>query len=99
MSNAIPIFGVESDSPSDSSEVATSTTFTMENVRSMVKQMNEIEDQVKELREEKKTLFDDFIENHNVPKKEVLIAIRMLKGDIDPEVTTDIYANIADLVE
>tara|TARA_B100000131_G_C18036257_1_gene580552 strand:- start:71 stop:352 length:282 start_codon:yes stop_codon:yes gene_type:complete len=76
-----------------------STPFTMESVRSMVKQMNEIDDDIKRLREDKKELFSDFIEQYNVPKKEVMTAIRMLKGDIDPEITTDIYTNIADLVE
>jgi|7_EtaG_2_1085326.scaffolds.fasta_scaffold76495_2 hypothetical protein len=78
---------------------AISAEFTMESVRSMVKQMNEIDDQVKVLREDKKELFSDFVEQYNVPKKEVLIAIRMLKSDIDPEVTVDVYSNIADLVE
>jgi hypothetical protein len=103
MSNMIPIFGEDSNG-SDSVVNATATAsgeteFTMQDVRSMVKQMNELDDQIKDLRDDKKTLFDDFVENYNVPKKEVLIAIRMLKGDIDPNITTDIYTNIADLVE
>jgi len=98
MNDVIQIFndqGVESEK----SEAVASAEFTMESVRSMVKQMNEIDDQIKALRDDKKELFDDFVEQYNVPKKEVLIAIRMLKGDIDPEVTVDVYANIADLVE
>lgn len=73
--------------------------FSMESVRSMIRQMNEIDDQIKDLREDKKELLNDFVDNHNVPKKEVLTAIRMLKGDIDPETTVDVYTNIADLVD
>ena len=68
-------------------------------VRSMVKQMAEIDDQIKDLRDDKKELISDFIENHDVPKKEIMVAIRMLKGDIDPDVTSYLYANLADLVD
>ncbi len=68
-------------------------------VRSMVKQMNEIDEQIKDLREDKKELISDFIENHDVPKKEIMVAIRMLNGDIDPDVTSYLYANLADLVD
>ena len=71
----------------------------MDTVRSMVKQMQEIDDEIQELRDSKKELISDFVETHNVPKKEVMLAIRMLKSDIDPEVTSDVYANIADLID
>lgn len=99
MSNTISIFGDQSPAVDESADSVVSSEFTMDSVRSMVKQMNEIEDQIKDLRDDKKELFNDFVDNYNVPKKEVLVAIRMLKGDIDPQVTTDIYCNIADLVE
>jgi len=68
-------------------------------VRSMVKQMSEIDEQIKDLRADKKELIGDFIDNHDVPKKEIMIAIRMLKGDIDPDVTSYLYANLADIVD
>jgi hypothetical protein len=95
MSDVIQIFNEESeqDGSSQSSE------FTMESVRSMVKQMNEIDDQIKDLRESKKEMIQDFIDEYNIPKKEVSVAIRMLKADVDPETTVDIYTNIADLVD
>ena len=73
--------------------------FTMDNVRSMVRQMSEIDEKLKDLRDERKELIASFIEEHGVPKKEVMEAIKMAKSDIDPEVTASIYANIADLVE
>lgn len=73
--------------------------FTMENVRSMVKQVAELDEQIKELRDEKKKVMADFVEEYNIPKKEVAEAMKMLKGDIDPEVTTSIYSHIADLVD
>ena len=71
----------------------------VEVVRSMVKQMNEIDEQIKDLREDKKELISDFIENHDVPKKEIMVAIRMLKGDIDPDITSFLYSNLADIVD
>ena len=73
--------------------------YTMESVRSMVRQMGELDTQIKELREERKRVIADFIDEYNVPKKEVMEAIKMAKSDIDPEVTASIYAHIADLVE
>ena len=90
------------------SEQATETTkapvvkngnYTMESVRSMVKQLNEIDDQMKELRDERKRVIADFVDEYNVPLKEIKEAVKMAKSDIDPEVTASIYANIADLIE
>ena len=71
----------------------------MESVRSMVKQMTEIDEEISSLRDDKKELISDFVDTHNVPKKEVMLAIRMLKSDVDPELTSDVYANIADLID
>lgn len=34
-----------------------------------------------------------------IPRKEITTAEKMLKSDIDPSVTSEVYANIADLVE
>lgn len=73
--------------------------FTMESVRSMVKQLNELDEQMKELRDERKRVVADFVDEYNIPLKEVKEAVKMAKSDIDPEVTASIYAHIADLVE
>jgi len=73
--------------------------FTMDNVRSMVKQLNELDEQMKELRDERKRVVADFVDEYNIPLKEVKEAVKMAKSDIDPEVTASIYAHIADLVE
>jgi hypothetical protein len=73
--------------------------FTMDNVRSMVKQLNELDTQMKELRDERKRVVADFVDEYNIPLKEVKEAVKMAKSDIDPEVTASIYAHIADLVE
>jgi DNA-binding ferritin-like protein len=73
--------------------------FTMDSVRSMVKQLNEIDEQMKELRDERKRVVADFVDEYNVPIKEVKEAVKMAKSDIDPDVTASIYAHIADLVE
>ncbi len=34
-----------------------------------------------------------------IPRKEIATAEKMLKSDIDPDMTTEIYGNIADLVD
>lgn len=73
--------------------------FTMDNVRSMVKQLNELDVQMKDLRDERKRVVADFVDEYNIPLKEVKEAVKMAKSDIDPEVTASIYAHIADLVE
>jgi|LauGreDrversion2_5_1035112.scaffolds.fasta_scaffold36780_2 hypothetical protein len=73
--------------------------FTMDNVRSMVKQLNELDTQMKELRDERKRVVADFVDEYNIPLKEVKEAVKMAKSDIDPDVTASIYAHIADLVE
>lgn len=86
---------VESETPRE----VKNGNFEMERVRAMVKQLNEIDDQMKELREERKRIVEDFVDEYNVPLKEVKEAIKMAKSDIDPDVTSSIYAHIADLVK
>ena len=73
--------------------------FTMDNVRSMVKQLNELDVHMKDLRDERKRVVADFVDEYNIPLKEVKEAVKMAKSDIDPEVTASIYAHIADVVE
>lgn len=73
--------------------------YSMDNVRAMVRQLNEIDTQMKELREERKKVVADFVDEYSVPLKEIKEAVKMAKSDIDPEVTASIYAHIADLVE
>lgn len=48
--------------------------------------------------EVKRQLISD-AKQDGVPRKEIDEAIKMLKGDIDPQITTEIYANISDLVD
>nr|BDD46193.1 hypothetical protein 28 [bacterium] len=75
------------------------TTCSMDQIRAFVKQIKEFEDEIKNLREKIKETTNDFVDEYGLPKKEVKVAIRMLKTDIDPEVVSEIYANIADLVD
>lgn len=53
--------------------------------------------QIDKMTEEKKDLIDAAKDN-GIPKKEIDTAIKMLKSDIDPDSTTEIYSAIADLV-
>lgn len=51
-----------------------------------------------EAQEEKKQLIDD-AKQDGIPHKEITMAIKMLKGDIAPEVVNQIFANISNLVD
>ncbi len=53
---------------------------------------------LKEATEDRKQLVAD-AKTDGIPKKEIDTAIKMLKGDIDPDITTEVFTNIADLVE
>jgi uncharacterized protein (UPF0335 family) len=75
------------------------TTCSMEQIRAFVRQVKEKQDDIQIIRDDIKQLTNDFVDEYGLPKKEVTVAIRMLKGDIDPDIVTEIYANIADLVE
>jgi uncharacterized protein (UPF0335 family) len=79
-------------------EKSNATTCSMDQVRAFVKQIKEKQDEIKGIREDIKELTNDFVDEYGLPKKEVNVAIRMLKSDIDPDIVTEIYANIADLV-
>lgn len=58
----------------------------------------EYQDKIDALKEDRRDLISE-AKQKGVPKKEVEVAIKMLKQDIDPEVSTEIYSNISDLVE
>lgn len=53
---------------------------------------------LEELKEDKKDIIAE-AKTNGIPKKEIDTAIKMLKSDIDPDSTNEIYAKIADLVE
>jgi hypothetical protein len=82
----------------DKEQQAADLAYSVQHLRSMVKQLEEIDDDIKVLRDKKKRLFEDYVDEHNIPKKEVREAIKMLRSDIDPSVTTEIYKEIADLI-
>lgn len=50
------------------------------------------------LKEEKSNLIAEAKEQ-GMPKKEIDVAIKALKSDIDLDVSTEIYANVSDLIE
>jgi len=52
---------------------------------------------LKDATEDKRQLVAD-AKQDGVPRKEIDTAIKMLKSDIDPKITTDVYANISNLV-
>jgi uncharacterized protein (UPF0335 family) len=55
-------------------------------------------DQVEKLKEQKKDIIAD-AKTFGIPKKEIDVAIKALKSDIDLDSASEIYAEIADLVE
>lgn len=54
--------------------------------------------ELKEILEEKQQIIDTAKQN-GVPKKEVDMAIKALKTDVNTVILTDIYINIADLID
>jgi SMC interacting uncharacterized protein involved in chromosome segregation len=54
--------------------------------------------ELKEATEDRRQLIAD-AKSDGIPKKEIDTAIKMLKADIDPLITTEVFSNIADLVD
>ncbi len=79
------------------SKEGNATTCSMEQIRNFVKQLRELELEMEGTKKKIKDLIADFTEEYSIPKKEISAARRMLKSDIDPDITSEIYANIADL--
>lgn len=82
----------------DKEQQAKDLAYSIQHLRAMVKQLQELDDEIKLMRDKKAKMIEEYVDEHNIPKKEVKEAIKMLKGDIDPSVTTEIYKEIADLV-
>lgn len=80
------------------SKEGNATTCSMEQIRNFLKQLQQLEAQIDETKKEIKQLVADFSEEYSIPKKEITMARRMLKSDIDPDIVSEIYANIGDLV-
>lgn len=55
-------------------------------------------DELADATEERKQLIDD-AKQDGIPRAEIDFAIKMLKKNVDPSATTEIYKNIADLVD
>jgi SMC interacting uncharacterized protein involved in chromosome segregation len=55
-------------------------------------------DELADATEERKQLIDD-AKQDGIPRNEIDFAIKMLKKNVDPSVTTEIFKNIADLVD
>lgn len=55
-------------------------------------------DELADATEERKQLIDD-AKQDGIPRAEIDFAIKMLKKNVDPSVTTEIFKNIADLVD
>lgn len=58
----------------------------------------EYQTKIDTLKEDKRDIVSN-AKTKGIPKKEIDTAIRMLKSDIDPDSTTEIYSNIADLID
>ncbi len=93
------IFPEGQESQKEQEVPAADRAFSVDSLRAMVTHMNEINDDIKLLQNKRKQLIADYIDEYNIPKKEVMAAIKMLKSHTDIIVVEDIYANIADLVE
>ena len=60
--------------------------------------LSRVKNELDDLINERKQLVSD-AKDDGIPRKEVDLAIQALKKDIDMEVSTSVYANIADLID
>ena len=76
----------------------TTEAFSMEKVIEYVKTWNTYEEEIKALRESRSDWAKDFIEQNNLPKKELSKAMQIVKQELDAEVITDIIEKIESLI-
>jgi len=89
MSEVVRIFNEQDDG---------NTTWSIEDVKSYVKQYMVYEIQIKDLQASRREWSVDFIKDKSLPKKELAQALRAAKQELDMEVVNEIYDNIQDMV-
>ena len=76
----------------------TNQAFSMEKVIEYVKTWNTYEEEIKALRESRSDWAKDFIDQNNLPKRELSKAMQIVKQELDAEVITDIIERIESLI-
>ena len=89
MSDLLKIFNENEDN---------NTKWTMEDVKSYVKQYMVYEVQIKDLQASRREWSADFIKDKSLPKKELASALRTAKQDLDMDVVNEIYDHIQSMV-
>ena len=89
MSDLVKIFNEKADD---------NTTWSMEDVKSYVKQYMVYEVQIKDLQASRREWSADFIKDKSLPKKELTQALRTAKQDLDMDVVNEIYDHIQSMV-
>ena len=79
----------------ESEDSTTEEAWTMEDVVSYVKQYLVYEEEIKALQESRREWSKEFLEEKNIPKKELTQAIAIVKKDLNFDVLTDIHTNIS----
>ena len=72
--------------------------FSMEKVVEYVKTWTTYEEEIKALRESRSDWSKDFIDQNNLPKKELSKAMQIVKQDLDADVISDIIVRIESLI-
>tara|TARA_R110000772_G_scaffold29115_1_gene72958 strand:+ start:359 stop:640 length:282 start_codon:yes stop_codon:yes gene_type:complete len=91
MSDVLRIFN-ESDSGNEN------TTWSMDDVKSYVKQYMVYELSIKDLQASRREWSADFIKDKSLPKKELSQALAAAKKELDMEIVNEIYENIQGMV-
>ena len=89
MSDLVKIFNEKADD---------NTTWSMDDVKSYVKQYMVYEVQIKDLQASRREWSADFIKDKSLPKKELAQALRTAKQDLDMDIVNEIYDHIQSLV-
>ena len=76
-------------------ESSTTQEWDMNDVKKYVETYMEYENQIKTLQESRREWSKEFIDDKNLPKKELGQALSLAKKDLDVDLTFEIHSNIA----
>jgi hypothetical protein len=81
----------------DQNENSTETTWNLDDVKEYARQFLVYEQQLKDIQEARKEWSKDFLESKNIPKKELAMALKVIKQKLNLDDVQEIHDSISDL--
>ena len=72
--------------------------WSMNDIKEYVKSWVTYEEEIKAIRESRNEWSKEFLETHNIPKKELKQAMQIVKNDLDKDLIDTIIQNIQSLI-